>query len=217
MPTFHTSAGTDDHSPEFLSAPTSCQFAKSGQWEKAWEFSPDALPSPLVLEAYIAQSNEIAFEAFFGHAFFGARKRGSAQELIDFCTKCLKAVRSKESFFDSFHLELGCPVAGQLPEFAEIGCVNAWRSIGTFKINSAQLPYLEFEPLWHSIQDSPVGCDLHHAKAIEFAFSRPLEHWFGLPISVAEQSNLISKTLLFQTLESARLGLDALTHADFAG
>ena len=217
MPNSRETRRNLDAFPDFKSAPSSYQFARAGQWEKAWSFSPASRPSPSEFEAYIADSNEIAFEAFFGHAFFGARKRGSAQELIDFCTKCLKAVRSKESFFDSFRRDIGCPVTGQLPEFAEIGCVNAWRSIGAFKIHSAQLSYLEFEPLWHSIQDSPVGCDLHHAKAIEFAFSRPLEHWFGLPISVAEQSNLISKTLLFQTLESARLGLDALTHADFAG
>jgi hypothetical protein len=204
MPTFHSTARTGDHSPEFLSAPTSCQFAKGGQWEKAWGFSPDSLPSPLELEAYIAQSNEIAFEAFFGHAFFGARKRGSAQELIDFCMKCLKAIGSKKHFFDTFRHDLGCPVADQPPDFAEIGCVNAWRSIGALRIHPSQLTTLGCESIWHATHDSPVGRDSQHAKAIEFAFSQPLEHWLGLPISVAGESNLISKTLLRQTIESAR-------------
>lgn len=217
MPNSRETRRNLDAFPDFKSAPSSYQFARAGQWEKAWSFSPASRPSPSEFEAYIADSNEIAFEAFFGHSFFGARQRGSVQELIDFCMKCLQAVSSKELFFDTFRHALGCPVEGQLPDFAEIGCVNAWRSIGAFKIHSAQLCYLEFEPLWQSIHDTSVGRDLHHAKAIEFAFSQPLEHWFGLPISVAGGSNLISKTLLYKTIESARLGLDALTHADFAG
>lgn len=205
MLNLRATAGQLDSFPEFLIAPTSYQFAKGGQWEKAWRFSPGSLPSPLELEAYVAQDHEIAFEVFFGQSFFGARKTGSTQELMDFCAKCLLAVKSKGSFFDRFRRDLGCPVAGQSPDFAEIGCVNAWRSIGAFRIHASQHSASAFEALWQPIHDSSVGRDLHHAKAIEFAFSQPLEHWFGLPVSVASESNSISKTLLSRTLESARL------------
>lgn len=194
---------TSDGLQQFMSAPTMCQFAKDGVWEQAWSFPSDRPPSLPELASYLANRTEIAFEAFFGSAFFGARVSGTAPEVKAFGIKCLKAVSAQASFFDTFKREIGCPVLGQTPDFAEIGCVNAWRSVGAFRMSQLQPAASEFEPLWDVICDSPVGRDTHHAKAIEFAFKQPLEHWFGIPISVESGSNRVSKTLLRQTIAHA--------------
>lgn len=183
--------------------PTLCQFAKDGVWEEAWSFPPDRLPSLPELEAYLDHRGEIAFEAFFGSAFFGARLSGAAPEVKAFSLKCLKAVSAQASFFDTFMHETGCPVLGQKPDYAEIGCVNAWRSIGAFRLIELHPAASEFELLWAAICDSPVGRDTVHAKAIEFAFEQPLAHWFGIPVSIDGGSNLVSKVLLRQTIEDA--------------
>ena len=192
--------------PQFMSAPTLCQFAKDGVWEQAWSFPADRAPSLPELDSYLANRGEIAFEAFFGSAFFGARITGAAPDVKAFSLKCLKAFRAQASFFDTFKREIGCPVLGQKPDFAEIGCVNAWRSIGAFRISDLQADSSGFELLWPLICDSPVGCDTVHAKAIEFAFKQPIAHWFGIPISIEGGSNQVSKALLLQTIERAGFG-----------
>jgi hypothetical protein len=198
-----TQFATLDGLPHFMSAPTTCQFAKEGVWEEAWSFACDRLPSLPELDAYLANRTEVAFEAFFGSAFVGARLSGTTSEVKAFSIQCLKAVSAKTSFFDVFRHHLGCPVVGQKPDFAEVGCVNAWRSVGAFRINDLQASSSGFEQLWRLIEGSPVGRDSDHAKAIEFAFKQPIEHWFGIPISVEGGSNLVSKALLRQTIEHA--------------
>ena len=186
---------------QFMSAPTSCQFAKGGLWESAWSFSIDRLPSHPELATYLAHSTEVAFEVFFGHTFFGARMLGSALEVESFGIKCLQAVRARESFFTVFQREIGCPVAGQQPAFAELGCVNAWRSVGATRISGPQLGLAGFEQLWRTVPGSAVGRDTRHAKAVEFAFESPLPHWFGIPVSPADGSNQVSRHLLHQAIE----------------
>jgi hypothetical protein len=198
-----TQFATLDSLPQFTSAPTMFQFAKDGVWEQAWSFACDRPPSLPELDSYLANRTEIAFEAFFGRAFFGARLSGTAPEVKAFSIQCLKAASAQASFFDTLKRGLGCPVVGQKPNFAEVGCVNAWRSIGAFRISQSQPSASEFELLWNEICDSPVGRDTKHAKAIEFAFKQPLEHWFGLPISAEGGSNRVSITLLRQTIEHA--------------
>ncbi len=196
----------NDSLPQFMSAPGMCQFAKDGVWEQAWSFPGDRLPSPPELDSYLANRGEVAFEAFFGSAFFGARLTGTTPEVKAFSLKCIKALTDRATLFDTFKREIGCPVFGQKPDFAEIGCVNAWRSIGAFRISDLQAASSGFELLWDAICDSPVGRDTVHAKAIEFAFKQPLEHWFGIPVSVESCSNRLSKALLLQTIERAGLG-----------
>ncbi len=158
------------------------------------------MPLHSELLAYLADSTELAFEAFFGRSFFGARITGSVREVEAFSSKCLLAVSAQQSFFDVFRHELGCPVAGQGPAFAEIGCVNAWRSVGAIHISRQQLAESAFERVWLSLVDSPVSRNTRDAKAIEFAFEYPLAHWFGLPVSVATGPNTISESLLRQAL-----------------
>jgi hypothetical protein len=194
-------SATSDSQHQFLSAPTLCQFAKDGVWEQAWSFPRDRPPSLPELDSYLANRTEIAFEAFFGSAFFGARITGTAPEVKAFSLKCLKAFSAQASFFDTFQREIGCPVWGQKPDFAEVGCVNAWRSTGAFLISDLQAASAGFEQLWRLIEGSPVGCDTAHAKAIELAFKQPIEHWFGIPISIEGGSNRVSKALLRQVIE----------------
>lgn len=185
---------------QFASAPTSFQFAKGRAWESAWSLPIDRLPSHLELVSYLALSTEVAFEAFFGDSFFGARMTGSPQEVETFSFKCLEAARAQESFFPVFQRELGCPVEGQQPAFAEIGCVNAWRSVGAFHISDLQGASADFKQLWRPVRESAVGHDTHHAKAIEFAFEHPVAHWFGVPVSTRDGSHRLSEGLLCQVL-----------------
>lgn len=185
-----------DSLQQFTSAPTMCQFAKDGLWESAWSFPIDRPPPLPELDAYLAHRTEIAFEAFFGDAFFGVRLSGTASEVKAFSVRCLKALRAQASFFDTLQREIGCPCLGQKPDFVEVGCVNAWRSIGAFRMTDLVPTTPEFELLWSQICNSSVGRDTEHAKAIEFAFKHPLEHWFGIPITVDGGPNLISKALL---------------------
>ncbi len=187
--------------PQFTSAPTSYQFAKDGAWESAWSFPSDRLPSHAELAAYLEQSTEVAFEAFFGSAFFGARMVGSALEVKTFGIKCLQAARSREPLFTSLHRELGCPAPGQRPAFVEVGCVNAWRSIGALRISEPQLASVGFEQLLQLVLKSPAGQDTRHAKAIEFAFDAPIPHWFGLPISPPNKPHMVSNALLHHAWE----------------
>jgi hypothetical protein len=189
-----------DSFPQFNSVPTLFQFAKDGLWENAWSFSRDDMPSHVELTTYLAQRTEIAFEAFFEQSFFGARMTGSTFEVEAFSTKCLRAVCAQESFFSVFQSELGCPELSQQPTFAEIGCINAWRSVGAVYISEAQLAPTGFDQLWLSIHRSAVGRDIRHAKAIEFAFEHPLPHWFGVPVSFHGQSNQVSEQLLRRAL-----------------
>lgn len=189
-----------DRMPPFVSAPSSCQFAKNGLWERAWSFPSDRLPTRAELLAYLAQSTEVAFEAFFGRSFFGARVVGSVEAVETFSMKCLQAARAQEGFFDVFRAELGCPVADQPPDFAEIGCVDAWRSVGAIRISRSQLASTDFDPLWRSLQDTAANRDTRHAKAIEFAFAEPIPHWFGVPVSAPDERNAISERLLRQAI-----------------
>ena len=160
----------------------------------------DQLPSHQDLISYLALSTEVAFEAFFGESFFGARMTGSPQEVETFSVKCLEAARAQASFFPVFQRELGCPVGGQQPAFAEIGCVNAWRSVGAFYVSDLQGASADYKQLWRSVQESTVGHDTLHAKAIEFAFERPVAHWFGVPVCTRDGSNRLSEGLLCQVL-----------------
>lgn len=189
-----------DRFVNFTSSPTSVQFAKGGLWESAWSSPIDQLPSHPDLVSYLALSTEVAFEAFFGHAFFGARMTGSTQEIETFSVKCIQAARAQELFFPVLQRALGCPFGGQQAAFAEIGCVNAWRSVGVFHISDLQGASAEFEQLWRSVQESAVGQDTRHAKAIEFAFERPVSHWFGVPVSIPGDSHRLSEGLLCKAL-----------------
>jgi hypothetical protein len=142
----------------------------------------------------------LAFEAFFGRWFFGIRITGSPSKVETLATQCVGAVRAQQLFFDVLRQALGCPIRGQQPAFAEVGCVDAWRRVGAIRVNRLQWDGSEFERLWFSLADSAVNRNTTHAKAIEFAFEEPLAHWFGLPVSTPGEPHRLSEVLLRQAL-----------------
>jgi hypothetical protein len=92
-------------------------------------------------------------------------------------------------------------VPDQLPAFAEIGCVNAWRSVGALRMAPPHVALCSgFEPLWRQLTAHPVGQNTRHAKAIEFGYEQPLAHWFGLPVSTPGEPHAVSEALLRQAL-----------------
>jgi hypothetical protein len=187
---------------EFSATPTSCQFAKGGEWERAWSFSLDSLPSDAAVRDYLSQSTEVAFEVFFGSAFFGARIVAQSSEVELFALKCLRALHDSRAqpFLAVLQEHLQLPRPESSVSFAEIGCVNAWRSVGTVRIPNPSEALSTFEETWRAVQRSAPFRDTRHRKAIEFAFEQPLPHWFGVPVSESEQPCRISKELLRNAL-----------------
>ena len=119
--------------PFFQSRPTLGQFAKDGVWEEAWSFSVADCPEATTVEAFCGSAVEVAFEAFFGEAFFGARCKGTPQEVIDFATRCTNAFAAAtcgESFFRALFEPNELLHVGRKPVKAEAGAVNAWKSLG---------------------------------------------------------------------------------------
>lgn len=188
----------------FSSTPTSGQFAKSGVWEQAWSFPGNDLPDEASVRTYLGRSAEVAFEAFFGDAFFGARFTGEPAATAAFAVNCVRALRMAgrgESFCAVFCDYMQLDALGKHAAFAEIGAVNAWRSVGAFRIHNPQDALAELEHLRENLEHSPVGRDVLHRKAIEFAFEQPLPHWFGIPISSPVAPHEISPALLREALQ----------------
>ncbi len=181
-----------------------------GAWERALSFPSNRLPDEASLHAYLGDSTEVAFEAFFGDAFVGARIEGTPSAIRSFAGQCMLAMHAAnqgESFVAAFgrHLQLG-PL-GEVLAFAEVGAVNAWRSVGAFRIQDPRGALADLEPLWVALQSSPAGRDTQHRKALEFAFEQPLVHWFGIPISTPDAPGELSRALLEEALHLVE-GLD---------
>ena len=196
--------------PYFTITPTSGQFAKEGAWEHAWSFASHTLPDNAALSGYLGTATEVAFEAFFGEAFFGARLSGPPPAIRAFADQCLQAMCAAaqgESFMAALGQRLPFGPIREKISFAEVGAVNAWRSVGAFRIPDPHLALSDFESLWAALESSPVGQDTQHRKAIEFAFDHPLAHWFGIPVSTQETPHQISRVLLRDAL-----GLMACIH-----
>lgn len=175
--------------PAFEARPTLGQFAKGGQWETAWAFGIDALPSSEQVRNYLDGATEVAFEAFFDFAFFGIRLRGMTQETARRAFECVAAFKNSvdgASFFADLSRRLELDTLGRDVAFGEVGAVNAWRSVGPFRIDRLCDFSERFDVLWRSLGASSVGRDVLHRKAIEFAYDAPVPHWFALPVSLPE-------------------------------
>lgn len=183
--------------PAFHRRPTLGQFAKDGAWEAAWAFPPAQPPSPERLHDYLAGTPELAFEAFFGDAFLGLRLRGEPPAVAAQARACVDALREAADGIDFLtRLAAGLGLPGHYafagpPDFAEVGAVNAWRSVGGFRIEPPSRLLDDFEGVWQALAASPVGRDTVHRKAIEFAGSRPLPHWFALPVGRADAPEVL--------------------------
>ena len=160
-------------------------------------------PEATTVEAFCGSAVEVAFEAFFGEAFFGARCKGTPQEVIDFATRCTNAFAAAtcgESFFRALFEPNELLHVGRKPVKAEAGAVNAWKSLGA---HSLELPTTRnAEEVWreHLLSELPFAKSVTHKKAIELAFDHPLHHWFAMPISESEPPYALSRMLLTAVL-----------------
>jgi hypothetical protein len=191
------------HYLAFDKKPSSGQFAKDGVWESAWSFEIDALPPQDKISAYTHSTSELAFEAFFGDHFFGIRAKGDAEKIHEFAIECVAALDdtlSGKQFFDSLQNRLKLNLFASPMSYAEIGAVNAWRSVGGFKIHNLPVNKTEFDQLFITLQQSNVASNKSHSKAVEFAFDSPMSHWLAIPISDQSVNRVISQSLLNDAL-----------------
>lgn len=90
-----------------------------------------------------------------------------------------------------------------MPSFAELGCVNAWRTSGSIRLPNIKYALTELDKVWDSLRTSAIGLDQRHDKALEFGFERPIAHWIGVPVSIGDTSNSLSKDLVGAALSLA--------------
>jgi hypothetical protein len=187
----------------FQGPPTTGQFAKAGAWETAWSFQADNPPADAAVIAYLGDCTELAFEAFFGQAFFGLRLAGTPAQVQDFAFEGLAALRASRdgSFFAQVRQRFQLPSAGAALAFTELGCVNAWKSVGAVRFDDPQAAAAAFDDTWRRVQASPLSRDTRHVKALEYAFEAPLAHWFGVPVSELEAPFDLSPSALRQALQ----------------
>ena len=172
-------------SPLFNVPPSLGKMAAEGEWECAEVFQPGGFTSDDEVKRYLGSKDEIACEAFFDDAFFGARKRGTPEELLRFVLDFNRALASSANgrdFFRRVAERPGIPVGNGFL-FAEVGAVDAWKSVGPFRIEDPCVALEHFEELLSKLERSPAGREREHNKAVEFAFGGGCEHWIALPVS----------------------------------
>jgi len=186
-----------------LGSPSLGQFAKNDIWEHAWSFDSSNPPSNDELKAYLEGVNEVSFELFFGASFFGIRFEGASSYLLELATHCLECMRSANDF-DSYVSDLGKhPLCGKLCNeiiHMEVGAVNAWKSVGSFPMPEPSQAWIEFDTLWPLLCSSQLSRDTDHLKAVEMAYSGPVEHWVGIPVSNQEAPYSLSRDLFLDVL-----------------
>ncbi len=192
--------------PAFGAPLTYAQFAKNGVWEEAWKFDVSAVPeNPSILD-YLNGAEEVAFEVFFGDAFFGLRFSGTAEKARQGALVCVKAYRLASAgvqFFSTLSTLLNAPSWGQTVLCAEVGAVNFWKSIGPCRLPDLQAAKSNPTAALRDVLVTPVGLDLQHPKALELVCEGQLQHWFGLPISEQAPPYRVSEVLFADALRYA--------------
>ena len=211
IPSPGAAGGLTGH-PAFAARPQAAQFAKGGAWESAWSFTADRPPTLGEIEAFLADSDEVAFEAFFGGAFFGVRWMGSAAEVCDRSRACVAAWEAAvdgADFFSRLSRFTGLRGWGREVAFTEVGAVNAWRSVGAFQAPRPAQALRDFDGLWQALQCTPLAAEAAHPKALELACEAPAPHWFALPVSSLAPPFEWRRDQLRQILEFAAGGRGA--------
>lgn len=184
--------------PAFSAYPTSAQFAKGGQWERAWTVDVKSISKQAELEQYLAGTSEVAFEVFFGAFFFGVRLMGDVDRVRGWATDCLNALKESKdgTLLTALGNQLGLPLTDSRPAYLELGCVNAWRSVGSTRFDCSDLSRAGFDASWRNARRTAVGRNTTHAKAVEFAYKHPLPHWIAIPVSAPRAPYALSKERL---------------------
>lgn len=179
-------ANVIDH-PQFLNPPTALKIAFDGEWERAKIVRVGKFIDREQIVEFVDNRREIACEAFFNDVFFGTRRIGTPIEIVTF-THGFTNIAAKAStgleLLKRIESDLKIPVGVKF-KFAEIGAVDAWKSVGAFQIDDPMKALECWELFLSTVNSSAVGRDSSHKKAIEFSFDNydGTTHWFALPVS----------------------------------
>ncbi len=144
-------------SPLFNAPPSLGKMAAGGEWERAEVFQPGCFISEEEVKKYLGKKDEIACEAFFCDAFFGARKRGTPEKLVRFVldfNRALALSANGRDFFRRVAERPGIPVGNGFL-FAEVGAVDAWKSVGPFRIEDPCAALEHFKELLSKLNAPP--------------------------------------------------------------
>lgn len=191
---------------------TSAQFARNGCWENRWKLDRNVRPDHRRLQEYLSGATEIAFEVFVGKSFFGIRIQAEPDEVYRlsmalWCYFCM--FDTGKQFIDHLERVESWSLLKGAPAMVEIGAVNAWRSVGAFRLRASKLRLTEFQKIFSSILQTPLARDRKHVKALEIGYLQPVIHWLGLSISDLQEPFAISRQMLFDALQS--------THPTYGG
>jgi hypothetical protein len=172
--------------------------AIAGSWENAVAFAPGEFTEQTQALEYLGSSPEVACEAFFGKAFFGARRSGSPDQLADFIASFARAIRDAptgEDFFAALRGDLGIRLDGTFL-YAELGAEGAWASVGPVRID----PMAPRTAALAAVAQSPLARDADHDKALEFTYDNGdgTTQWVAWPVS---QDCEIDPAMLDQALD----------------
>lgn len=190
----------------FRVPPTAVQLAHGGDWEHCRRWEIGRLPDEAELARCANGEEALAFELFFGTAFFGVRFTGSPTAVGERIRDCFAAARAAlggADFFAELSARTGLHGWGAQADFAEVGAVNAWKSIGAVRVEGLPVAETDFEAWWQAIARSPVARETAHPKAVEFACSAPVPHWFALPVSTPEPPPAPDRGLLRAAVRAA--------------
>jgi hypothetical protein len=179
------------------------QFAKGGVWEEAWQFKSSQIPDEDTVISYLQDATEVAFELFFGPAFFGLRFRGTPAEVRHGAISCVKAYQmcsAETTFFKLLSNSLKTQPWGQTIAFAEVGAVNFWKSVGPFRLPMLDNAKNNPESVMQALMQTNVGRNTEHPRALELGCDAHYPHWFGMPISSQTPPYALSPELLFNAL-----------------
>ena len=184
--------------------PSTGQFAINGIWENTLSFKAHQPPSIDEIKTYFSDRNELAFELFFGELFFGVRFTGTPAyilELSEHCLKCMSIHSDLASFIKAVADHTLCGKLCHEMDYMEIGAVNAWKSIGSFRLPPLKDEPVDMNELWSEICTTPLAKDSKHPKAIEVAYNKPLHHWLGFPVSYQQQPYSLRKDLFLAIVQ----------------
>jgi hypothetical protein len=189
----------------FSQRPDRGQFAVDGKWEEAVSFAPGKFRTEAEVVEYLGNRTEVAFEAFFQDSFFGIRRRGTTDDLVQFLLASAEALHAAKPgrFFQMLSSSIGIPLAERF-KYAEVGAEGDWKSVGPFAIPNPKFALDSLDSLWIELLKSPVGRNGTRPKAIEFAYENDdsTTHWFAFPASENVLPYAISYIKIKNALES---------------
>ncbi len=177
--------------------PNLAQFAINGIWEEAFSFTQNSIPKQKIISEKFSGIDDLAFEAFFDNSFFGLRNNSkyTSLEFSKICIKNFLNCSNGYELLENLALDLHSEPFLRKLEFLELGAVNAWKSVGSVKLELNDLIIN-----WEELSKASVFKDKEHIKSIELAYSGTFKHWFALPVSSSEPPYSIDRELFNSVL-----------------